>query len=205
MEEAYHANLTRAIGVSNFNITQLQHILKNGYVKPLVNQVEIHPYLTQEPLVNFCHENNIAVVAYSPIAKANQTLFKEPVLVEMAAKHEKTVPQVIMRWHQFSHQRQHKKMSLWSFSISLLKIVCIIGVIAMVCETGPSRRQCGELISALQLMGAGHASRVSGIKRLSLENMPNIYTDCLHAEEGIRFKKSLKRHLMPYKMRNAMK
>ncbi|CAG2110833.1 unnamed protein product, partial [Medioppia subpectinata] len=98
MEEAYHANLTRAIGVSNFNITQLQHILKNGYVKPLVNQVEIHPYLTQEPLVNFCHENNIAVVAYSPIAKANQTLFREPALVEMAAKHEKTVPQVIMRW-----------------------------------------------------------------------------------------------------------
>ncbi|XP_054161644.1 1,5-anhydro-D-fructose reductase-like [Oppia nitens] len=98
MEQAYHRGMARSIGVSNFNISQLQHIIKNGFVKPLVNQVEIHPYLTQEPLVDFCHQHNIVVVAYSPIAKANQTLFNEPVLKEIAAKHEKTVAQVIMKW-----------------------------------------------------------------------------------------------------------
>ncbi|CAG2168697.1 unnamed protein product [Oppiella nova] len=75
-----------------------------------------------------------------------------------------------------------------------------MSIISIVCETGPSRRQCVELISALQMMG-GQTSKGMAIKRLSMENMPNIYTDCLHAEEGIRFKKSLKRHLMPYKMR----
>ena len=54
--------------------------------------------MTQVPLVDFCKSNDIHLVAYSPLAKANETLFNEPVLKALAAKKEKTVPQVIMRW-----------------------------------------------------------------------------------------------------------
>lgn len=61
-------------------------------------KVEIHPYMTQEPLVNYCKDNGIHLVAYSPIAKANKTLFNETVLNDLATKYDKTVAQVIMRW-----------------------------------------------------------------------------------------------------------
>ncbi|XP_063899142.1 uncharacterized protein LOC110382948 [Helicoverpa armigera] len=64
MEDLVNKGLVRSIGVSNFNSQQIQRILDKGRLKPMVNQVECHPYLTQERLDNFCAERNITLSAY---------------------------------------------------------------------------------------------------------------------------------------------
>ena len=59
--------LARDIGVSNFNQYQLTRVMKEASVVPAVNQIESHPYLTQNSLIEFCQKNDIAVTAYSPL------------------------------------------------------------------------------------------------------------------------------------------
>ncbi|CAG2113970.1 unnamed protein product, partial [Medioppia subpectinata] len=61
--------------------------------------IECNPYITQEKLVDFCRTRGIEVVAYSPIGRGDSELLNEPTLVEMANKYNKSVAQVIMRWH----------------------------------------------------------------------------------------------------------
>lgn len=66
-EKLYKEGIVKSIGVSNFNIDDLQNLLKSSTIKPVINQVEIHPYNTQEELRKFCKNNNIQVEAYSPL------------------------------------------------------------------------------------------------------------------------------------------
>ncbi|CAG2118885.1 unnamed protein product, partial [Medioppia subpectinata] len=94
MEDAYRLGLAKSIGVSNFNSEQLSRVLKHSFIKPVVNQFETHPYLSQEKLVQFCHNNSIQVIAYCPIGKADKGLLNEPILTTIAAKNNKTVPQL---------------------------------------------------------------------------------------------------------------
>ena len=61
MEKLVQAGKVKSIGVSNFNQFQLQRIMNNCTIKPVVNQIEVHPYLTNDALVNFCQENDIQV------------------------------------------------------------------------------------------------------------------------------------------------
>ncbi|XP_054162256.1 1,5-anhydro-D-fructose reductase-like [Oppia nitens] len=98
MEDAYRLGLAKSIGVSNFNSEQLSRVLKHTFIKPVVNQFEIHPYLSQEKLVEFCHNNSIQVIAYCPIGKAHKGLLNEPILTTIASNNNKTVPQVMLRW-----------------------------------------------------------------------------------------------------------
>ncbi|XP_054161807.1 aldo-keto reductase family 1 member B1-like [Oppia nitens] len=98
MEDIYKKGLARSIGLSNFNSEQITRILRETQLKPTVNQIEIHPYLSQEKLVNFCKSNNIAITAYSPLGRADTELFNETVLNDIAINHNKTVPQVLLRW-----------------------------------------------------------------------------------------------------------
>lgn len=67
MEEQVDAGRTKTIGISNFNIKQVERIVKNARIKPASLQVEIHVYLPQNDLVKFAQENGIVVVAYSPL------------------------------------------------------------------------------------------------------------------------------------------
>lgn len=64
--------LVKNIGVSNFNILQLKRLLSKADILPVVNQIEIHPYLSQTQLVDFCHQNKIVVTAYSPFASPDR-------------------------------------------------------------------------------------------------------------------------------------
>ena len=69
MEELYRAGKVKSIGVSNFNIEQLKDVMANCSIKPVVNQVEVHPYFQNDELIEFCQKNDIVVTAYAPLGK----------------------------------------------------------------------------------------------------------------------------------------
>ncbi|WP_234571135.1 aldo/keto reductase [Rhodohalobacter sp. 614A] len=96
LEEAYEAGKLKAIGLSNFKKEDVQNILENGSVKPMVNQVLAHISNTPFDLIEFCEENDILVEAYSPIGHGE--LLKADDLEEMAKKYDVSVPQLCIRY-----------------------------------------------------------------------------------------------------------
>ncbi|EGQ20083.1 aldo/keto reductase family oxidoreductase [Sporosarcina newyorkensis 2681] len=97
IERLYDEKLIRATGVSNHHEHHLKEIFAVANIRPMVNQVELHPILTQEPLRQFCNEHQIAVTSWSPLARGR--LLQDPTLSAIAAQQGKTVAQVIIRWH----------------------------------------------------------------------------------------------------------
>lgn len=95
-EKLYQDKKVRAIGVCNFHEHHLEELLQYANVKPMVDQVELHPLLTQEPLRRFCEENDIVVEAWSPLGSGK--ILQHPEIKKIAAKYEKSVAQVILRW-----------------------------------------------------------------------------------------------------------
>jgi methylglyoxal/glyoxal reductase len=93
----YHDAKARAIGVSNFTITNLEHLLDHSDVTPAVNQVELHPWLSQKPLIEYCAEREIAVEAWGPLLRGR--LAEEPAIAPIAKKYGKTEAQTVLRWH----------------------------------------------------------------------------------------------------------
>lgn len=96
LEEAYEAGKLKAIGLSNFKKEDVENILENGSVKPMVNQVLAHISNTPFDLIEFCEENEILVEAYSPIGHGE--LLKADDLQEMADKYDVSVPQLCIRY-----------------------------------------------------------------------------------------------------------
>lgn len=96
LETLYKEGRVKAIGVSNFHVHHLETLLSGAEIKPMVNQVEFHPRLTQTELRAFCKEQGIQFEAWSPLMQGE--LLDNPVLTEIAAKYNKSVAQVILRW-----------------------------------------------------------------------------------------------------------
>ncbi|WP_211653655.1 aldo/keto reductase [Planococcus alpniumensis] len=97
IERLYDEKLIRAAGVSNHQQHHLEKILAKANTKPMVNQIELHPQLTQESLREFCAAQDIVVTSWSPLARGR--LLEDPVLSEIGEKHGKSIAQTIIRWH----------------------------------------------------------------------------------------------------------
>lgn len=96
LEKLYKEGRVRAIGVSNFQIHHLEDLMAGAEVKPMVNQVEFHPLLSQKELRRYTSEQGIQLEAWSPLMQGR--LLDHPVLKEIAARHGKSIAQVILRW-----------------------------------------------------------------------------------------------------------
>lgn len=98
MEELYNAGKCDAIGVCNFDKGHMRELLSFCRIKPALNQIERHPLFQQQELVDYCIANEVAVMAYSPVARMDSELQNSPTLNTIAKKYKKTVNQVILRW-----------------------------------------------------------------------------------------------------------
>lgn len=96
-EDMKKDGLTKSIGVSNYEMIHLQYLATQAHEMPVVDQVELHPLLTQKPLLKFNHNHQIVTQAWSPLGRG--AVLSQDVLKKIAAAHGKSTAQVILRWH----------------------------------------------------------------------------------------------------------
>lgn len=96
LEKLHEQKLTRAIGVSNYDIAQLGELLQTAAVRPAVNQVEFSPFDYQPALLAHCQTQGIALEAYSPLTQGRR--LADPRLLEIAGKYGRTAAQILLRW-----------------------------------------------------------------------------------------------------------
>ncbi len=99
MEELYQEGKIKAIGVCNFPVEKLEELKANSNVHPVINQIELHPLFQQKELQEYNRENNIVTQPWSPLGNGNAGLLDNEDLKKIAEKNNKTVAQVILRWH----------------------------------------------------------------------------------------------------------
>ena len=98
MEELYQQGKARAIGVSNFQPDRIMDLMIHNKITPAVNQIEVNPFQQQINTQTFLQENSIQVEAWAPFAEGKNNIFQNETLLSIAAKHNKSVAQVILRW-----------------------------------------------------------------------------------------------------------
>ncbi|MBC1513227.1 aldo/keto reductase [Listeria booriae] len=98
MERLYNEGLIKSIGVSNFHQHHLENLFTTANEKPVIDQIEIHPLLSQKPLKAYLESQDIVHEAWSPLAQGGE-LLKNQTLQRIANKYNVTIPQVILRWH----------------------------------------------------------------------------------------------------------
>ncbi|ELU12777.1 hypothetical protein CAPTEDRAFT_102231 [Capitella teleta] len=97
LQEFKEKGLVRSVGVSNFGIQHIEGLIAAGCPLPSVNQIELNTYFRQKEIVDYCRKKNIAVMGFSPLAKAKKG-FENEVITSIANKHKKSVAQVMIRW-----------------------------------------------------------------------------------------------------------
>ena len=96
-EDMKKEGLTKSIGVSNFEMIHLQYLATQAHEMPVVDQIELHPLLTQKPLLKFNQDHQIITQAWSPLGRG--AVLDQDVLTQIADRHQKSPAQVILRWH----------------------------------------------------------------------------------------------------------
>lgn len=97
LEKLYRDGRVRAIGVANFQPEHLQDLMNKSEIKPMVDQVEFHPYHTQRRLLSFCQQHGIQLEAWSPLFRGGD-LLTQPTIQQIAEKYGKTPAQIVLRW-----------------------------------------------------------------------------------------------------------
>ena len=128
MEDAYEEGILRAIGVSNFYPHVLTNFCETVKIRPMVNQIELHPYFTQENALKTMQEYGVQPEAWAPLGGGRYQPFENEMLKEIAADHHKTVGQVILRWNvqrgvivipKSTHkERIEENLNIWDFSLT---------------------------------------------------------------------------------------
>lgn len=128
MEEAYRAGKVKAIGVCNFYPHVLADFCETVEIKPMVNQVELHPFFQQENALTVMKEYGVVPEAWGPFAEGNHGIFTHPVLTTIGQKYGKTAAQVALRWNlqrgvvvipKSTHkERMEQNMDVWDFALS---------------------------------------------------------------------------------------
>ena len=99
LEKAYKAGKLRAIGISNFSVDQIREILDVCEIRPMVMQVEGHPYYPAEAVREYCAKEDIRIQTWFPLGHGHQGLMQEPTILRLAETHGKEPAQIILRWH----------------------------------------------------------------------------------------------------------
>lgn len=125
-EYLYRTGKVKAIGVCNFKIGHLEELKKTAEIMPMVNQVEIHPQSSKNDMLSYCEENNIQLVAWSPIMRGK--LFSNKLMIDLSEKYKKTIAQIILRWHvqrgiipipkSSNEERIKENLSIFDFELS---------------------------------------------------------------------------------------
>ena len=98
MEELYQQGKVRAIGVSNFPPDRIMDLMIHNDITPMVNQIEVNPFQQQIATQKFLQDNSVQVEAWAPFAEGRQNIFQNELLKSIAAKYNKSIAQVILRW-----------------------------------------------------------------------------------------------------------
>lgn len=96
MEYLYNSGIVKAIGVCNFKINQLEALMENAKIKPMINQIECHPGFMQNEIIEFCKKQDILVEAWSPLGSGK--LMKKEKMKAIASKYNKDVAQICIKW-----------------------------------------------------------------------------------------------------------
>ena len=133
MEGLLDSGKVRAVGVSNFQPAHLQRLIDEATVVPAVNQIEIHPYLTQDSLRAFDRAHGISTEAWSPIAQGK--VLDDPVITAIASAANRSAAQVVLRWHlqrgeivfpkSVTHSRVEENFALFDFELSDEQVAAI--------------------------------------------------------------------------------
>lgn len=128
MEEAYKAGTVKAIGVCNFYPHVLADFCETMEIKPMVNQVELHPFFQQESALALMKEYGVRAEAWGPFAEGNHGIFTHPVLTAIGGKYGKTAAQVALRWNiqrgvvvipkSVHKERMEQNFDIWDFTLS---------------------------------------------------------------------------------------
>lgn len=144
MEELYEAGRVRAIGVCNFYPDRLADLCLNARIRPMVNQVELHPFFQQASALEAMRQYGVQPEAWGPLAEASQGIFENPVLAGIASAHGKTVAQVVLRWNvqrgvvvipkSVHAERIAENLAIWDFELTPSEMEAISGL-----DAGASR------------------------------------------------------------------
>ena len=99
MEALVEEGLVKHIGVSNFSLTQVEDVLSWAKIKPVVNQIELHPLLAQRKLLGVCSRKGVRCVGYSPLGHSKTDLLEHPEVLRVASEVNKSPAQVLLRWN----------------------------------------------------------------------------------------------------------
>src|SRR3990172_4706250 len=135
MEELYQQGKIRAIGVSNFHPDRIMDLMIHNKIKPAANQIEVNPFQQQIDTQKFLQDNSVQVEAWAPFAEGRNNIFQNELLLSIAAKHKRSVAQIILRWllqrgiivlsKSTRKERMTENISVFGFELSVEDITAI--------------------------------------------------------------------------------